>query len=174
MMMKHLKDISGKFAVATAAAFIALFLCGDITAAAKKDGKPRMSLKKENAALKTEIDSLKAEIERYRMELSRTDSMVYEMIDFYEGGKEESVDTCITEYTAEVSDSLLNIWYAHRLINEEDMDGVDMDSVKFQSNVPDSVYIERIAKMNSFITLPYNDIVNILLYSSSLCRCKEG
>ena len=170
MMMKHLKDISGKFAVATAAAFIALFLCGDITAAAKKDRKPRMSLKKENAALKTEIDSLKAEIERYRMELSRTDSMVYEMIDFYEGGKEESVDTCITEYTAEVSDSLLNIWYAHRLINEEDMDGVDMDSVKFQSNVPDSVYIERIAKMNSFITLPYNDIVKnyIIKYSEKM------
>jgi len=170
MMMKHLKDISGKFAVATAAAFIALFLCGDITAAAKKDGKPRMSLKKENAALKTEIDSLKAEIERYRMELSRTDSMVYEMIDFYEGGKEESADTCITEYTAEVSDSLLNIWYAHRLINEDDMDGVDMDSVKFQSNVPDSVYIERIAKMNSFITLPYNDIVKnyIIRYSEKM------
>ena len=169
-MMKHLKDISGNFAVATAAAFIALFLCGDITAAAKKDGKPRMSLKKENAALKTEIDSLKAEIERYRMELSRTDSMVYEMIDFYEGGKEESVDTCITEYTAEVSDSLLNIWYAHRLINEEDMDGVDMDSVKFHSNVPDSVYIERIAKMNSFITLPYNDIVKnyIIRYSEKM------
>ena len=153
-----------------AAAFIALFPCGDITAAPKKDGKPRMSLKKENAALKTEIDSLKAEIERYRMELNRTDSMVYKMIDFYEGGKEESTDTCITEYTAEVSDSLLSIWYAQRLVNEDELDGVDMDSVKFQSNVPDSVYIERIAKMNSFITLPYNDIVKnyIIRYSEKM------
>ena len=170
MMMKHLKYISGQFAVAMAAAFIALFPCGDITAAPKKDGKPRMSLKKENAALKTEIDSLKAEIERYRMELNRTDSMVYKMIDFYEGGKEESTDTCITEYTAEVSDSLLSIWYAQRLVNEDELDGVDMDSVKFQSNVPDSVYIERIAKMNSFITLPYNDIVKnyIIRYSEKM------
>lgn len=170
MMMKHLKYISGQFAVAMAAAFIALFPCGDITAAPKKDGKPRMSLKKENAALKTEIDSLKAEIERYRMELNRTDSMVYKMIDFYEGGKEVSTDTCITEYTAEVSDSLLSIWYAQRLVNEDELDGVDMDSVKFQSNVPDSVYIERIAKMNSFITLPYNDIVKnyIIRYSEKM------
>lgn len=153
-----------------AAAFIALFPCGDITAAPKKDGKPRMSLKKENVALKTEIDSLKAEIERYRMELNRTDSMVYKMIDFYEGGKEESTDTCITEYTAEVSDSLLSIWYAQRLVNEDELYGVDMDSVKFQSNVPDSVYIERIAKMNSFITLPYNDIVKnyIIRYSEKM------
>jgi len=45
-----------------------------------------------------------------------------------------------------------------------------MDSVKFESNVPDEVYIERLKKMNSFITLPYNEIVKkyIILYSEKM------
>ena len=45
-----------------------------------------------------------------------------------------------------------------------------MDSVKFESNVPDSVYLQRIKKMNSFISLPYNDIVKnyIILYSEKM------
>ena len=48
--------------------------------------------------------------------------------------------------------------------------GFDMDSVKFTSSVPDSVYVERITKMNSFITLPYNDIVRnyIIKYSEKM------
>jgi len=163
-------NISRKFAVALAAAFIALSLSGTITAAPRHDEKKKISLKKENALLKVEIDSLKAEIEKYRMELRRTDSMTNELLDFYEGERTAESDSCAIEYTAEVSDSLLNLWYVHRLVNEEDIDEVDMDSVKFQSNVPDSVYINRIAKMNSFITLPYNDIVKnyIIKYSEKM------
>ena len=163
-------NISRKFAVALAAAFIALSLSGTITAAPRHDEKKKISLKKENALLKVEIDSLKAEIEKYRMELRRTDSMTNELLDFYEGERTAESDSCAIEYTAEVSDSLLNLWYVHRLVNEEDIDEVDMDSVKFQSNVPDSVYIDRIAKMNSFITLPYNDIVKnyIIKYSEKM------
>ncbi len=162
-------NISRKLAVALAAAFIALFPGGTITAATRNDEKKK-SLKKENELLKVEIDSLKAEIEKYRMELRRTDSMTNELLDYYEGDKPAVADTCAIEYTAEVSDSLLNLWYVHRLVNEEGIDEVDMDSVKFQSNVPDSVYIDRIAKMNSFITLPYNDIVKnyIIKYSEKM------
>lgn len=170
MKTKNLMNISRKFAVALAAAFIALSLSGTITAAPRHDEKKKISLKKENALLKVEIDSLKAEIEKYRMELRRTDSMTNELLDFYEGERPAESDSCAIEYTAEVSDSLLNLWYVHRLVNEEDIDEVDMDSVKFQSNVPDSVYIDRIAKMNSFITLPYNDIVKnyIIKYSEKM------
>jgi membrane-bound lytic murein transglycosylase D len=45
-----------------------------------------------------------------------------------------------------------------------------MDAVKFASNVPDEVYIERIKKMNSFIQIPYNDIVRnyIIMYSEKM------
>ena len=162
-----MKSIRKGFAVALAAAFIALTVCSDAYAAGKNDNKT--ALKKQNELLRSELDSLKAELERYRMELRRTDSLANEIIDFYQETKPAG-DTCVVEYTAEVSDSLLNLWYMHRLVSEENLDYMDIDSVKFQSNVPDSVYIERIAKMNSFITLPYNDIVKnyIIKYSEKM------
>ena len=55
-------------------------------------------------------------------------------------------------------------------MSQSEEDYFDMDSVRFESNVPDSVYIERIKRMNSFITLPYNDIVknHIIKYSEKM------
>ena len=74
------------------------------------------------------------------------------------------------DYTAEVTDSLLDIWYAHQMAQEAEDEMFDMDSVRFESNVPDEVYIERIKKMNSFIQLPYNEIVRnyIIMYSEKM------
>lgn len=153
--------------VALAAVFIAA-----IPGTAKNDSpvrKDRKSLEKENADLKARMDSLKKEIERYRCELHIADSINSEMAAMYEGNS-ESDGTAISpeDYTAEISDSLLNIWYLHKKTTVDDE--FDMDSVQFQSNVPDSVYIDRIKRMNSFITLPYNDIVKnyIILYSEKM------
>ena len=161
-------------AVALAAAFIAQtnVSAADSTAVRRTD-KPltRLQLKKENRKLRTELDSLKAELERYRMELEYTDSITNEMLDLYEENEDKSAAGINPEdYTAEISDSLLNIWYVHKRAAEGYMDEYDMDSVKFQSNVPDEVYIERIKAMNSFISLPYNDIVKnyIILYSEKM------
>ena len=74
------------------------------------------------------------------------------------------------QYTAEISDSLLNVWYVQNLVSQSEEDLYDMDSVRFESNVPDSVYIERIKQMSSFISLPYNDIVKsyIIKYSEKM------
>ena len=132
----------------------------------------RKELKKQNSDLKYELDSIRAELERYRIDLSIADSINNEMMAIYRGN-EDSNGTGIApeDYTAEISDSLLNIWYAHRIVNDsEDIESFDMDSIKFESNVPDKVYIDRIEKMNSFITLPYNDVVRnyIILYSEKM------
>ena len=129
------------------------------------------SLKKENERLRSELDSLKLELERYRIELEYTDSITNEMMDLYAENELKSAAGINPEdYTAEISDSLLNLWYVHNRVNAEDISEYDMDSVKFESNVPDEVYIERIRQMNSFITLPYNDIVKnyIILYSEKM------
>lgn len=166
-----MKNTAKILAVALAAAFIALTAGGDVAAAVKQDGKTKISAKKENELLKAELDSLKNELEKYRMELRRTDSIANELINLYEGEKDTPADTCApVEYTTEVSDSLLNLWYVQRLVNEENIETIDMDSVKFESNVPDSVYLKRIEQMNSFITLPYNDIVKnyIIRYSEKM------
>lgn len=153
-------------AVALAAAFFA----GNLPAQNKKEEKNRFQLQAENKALKAELDSLKLEIERYKAEIAITDSINNEMAAIYDGNAAQIAEEPDSiEYTAEVSDSLLNIWYVHKKTEENDI-AFDMDSVKFESNVPDEVYIERIKKMNSFITLPYNDIVKryIILYSEKM------
>ena len=148
-------------AVALAAAFIA------VSASAQN----KSALMKENTQLKHVIDSLKAEMEKVQAELKYTDSIANEMLSIYaENESRNSSKPAIEEYTAEISDSLLNLWYVQKKIAQSEEDYYDMDSVRFQSNVPDSVYIERIKKMNSFISLPYNDIVRnyIIKYSEKM------
>lgn len=146
-------------AVALAAAFIAT----------TADAQSKSDLKKENIQLKHVIDSLKAEMEKVCAELKYTDSLANEMLNLY-AENETSNASLAEEYTTEISDSLLNLWYVQKKVAQSEEDYYDMDSVRFQSNVPDSVYIERIKQMNSFITLPYNDIVKnyIIKYSEKM------
>jgi len=160
-------NIKRLLAVAVAAVFI-----GGMPCEAKTENtirKDRKTLEKENAQLKAKMDSLKMELERYRCELHIADSINNEMVELYEGeaGKGET-SISPEDYTAEISDSLLSIWYVHKKTTLEN--DYDMDSVRFVSNVPDSVYIERIKRMNSFINLPYNEIVKnyIILYSEKM------
>ena len=166
-------------AVALSAAFIvsaAAFDKDSLALAQQKRGKLHITTKKElrkqNKNLKSELDSIRTELERYRMDLAIADSINNEMMAIYRGNEDiNGTGIAPEDYTADVSDSLLNIWYAHRMVNDsEDIESYDMDSVKFESNVPDKVYIERIEKMNSFITLPYNDVVRnyIILYSEKM------
>ncbi len=124
--------------------------------------KFRNKLKAENEALKERNDSLRKALALYQSKFDLADTVV---IENQNDTLAAVADTATIEYSAEVSDSLLNIWYAHMLASEEEE--YNMDSVQFKSNVPDEVYVERIRKMNSFITLPYNDIVKnyIILYS---------
>ena len=161
-----------------AATLICLSFVVQADAVNKKDGKTKQitifrsspSLKEENTLLKKDLDSLKAEIERYKEELRRTDSLTNEILSSYQTSTEVQEDTAAFEYDIEASDSLLNAWYQFISSTDTDM-GVEMnDSVRYTSNIPDSVYMERIKRMNSFITLPYNDIVkgHIIKYSEKM------
>ena len=46
----------------------------------------------------------------------------------------------------------------------------NMDSVRFTTDVPDSVLMRRLEEMNSFITLPFNETVKnfMILYSEKM------
>ena len=153
----------------------AFIITGNITASAsddnRKDERTRIRLKEQNRRLQEMVDSLQLELERYRAELQYADSLSGELLFIYEENEDKSAAGLNPEdYTVEVSDSLLNIWYTHKVASDEDTEVYDMDSIKFESNVPDDVYIARIKKMNSFISLPYNDIVKnyIILYSEKM------
>ena len=105
-------------------------------------------LKQENTQLRTVIDSLRQELSKTKAELQYTDSLASELLLLYADSEVRNSDSLLpTEYTADVSDSLLNVWYVQNLISQSEEDLYDMDSVKFESNVPDSVYIERIKMM---------------------------
>ncbi len=154
-----------------AVALAAVFLAGPAAAAERTDERGRTKIKEENKRLRQELDSLKMELERYKADLQYSDSIANEIIELYGDNEGQSaIGIGPEDYTAEVSDSLLNIWYAHRMASEDGIEEFDMDSIRFQSNVPDEVYIERLKKMNSFISLPYNEIVKnyIILYSEKM------
>ena len=137
----------------------------------RKDERTRTRLKDQNKRLQEMVDSLQLELARYRDELHYSDSIANKMMSLYEENNLKNAPGLNQEdYTVEVSDSLLNIWYSHKMASDNEVEVYDMDSIRFESNVPDEVYIERIKKMNSFISLPYNEIVKnyIILYSEKM------
>lgn len=133
-------------------------------------GKKRKKLEEENRRLCAEVDSLERLVEEF-----------YELLEQQENDttatEENNLDTPFgsrlapSEYTPEVTDSLLSLWYLQRSTSRNN-EGCDynMDSVHFTTNVPDKELIERLADMNSFITLPFNETVKnyILLYSEKM------
>lgn len=153
------------------ALLIAGNFAGDLNAQTRRDERSRLKLKEQNRRLQEMVDSLQYELERCKADLHYTDSIAGEMLEIYEENNDKvGAGLSPEDYTVEVSDSLLNIWYTHMVASDDETEVYDMDSVKFESNVPDEVYIERLKKMNSFISLPYNDIVKnyIILYSEKM------
>ena len=62
-------------------------------------------------------------------------------------------------------DSLLAAWYEQKNLSLENKTGLDLDTAHLTSNIPDSVFVERLYRMNSFIAVPYNNVVrNMLIY----------
>ena len=64
------------------------------------------------------------------------------------------------------TDSLLSVWYVSTRLKAYLPEEIP-DSARFTSNVPDSVFVQRLEKMNSFISLPFNETVKnyMILYS---------
>lgn len=150
---------------------LALALCF-LQSAGGQELRTRSRLIKENAELRSRVDSLIRELEAYRLEKSVADSLAAEMLQMLEEMEEmDGVDEPVEEYSPEMTDSLLSLWYVHRQMEvNKELTEYDMDSVKFTSDVPDAVLIERLEKMNSFITLPFNETVKnyMVLYSEKM------
>ena len=130
--------------------------------------KTRRQLLKENEELRRKLEEMELEISSLKTDL--TDSLRQELIE----NEDENIAAGVVEeedYTAEVTDSLLSVWYLHRQANENhEGEGYNLDSIRFSSDVPDSVFINRLKKMNSFINLPYNETVRnfMILYSEKM------
>lgn len=140
---------------------LAITLCAAIPADAQRLGQ-RTRLSQENEQLRKLVDSLKLELELVQDEMS---SEIVPAEDFEPEPRRIQI-----EFDSQRSDSLLSIWYLQGQLDPVEEEGYDLDSVRFDSNVPDSVFIERLAQMNSFITLPFNETVKnyMILYSEKM------
>ena len=121
------------------------------------------SLRDSLEALRAQLVSLEEENLRYRTELYEEEDTTCNQI----------TDINPEDYTVEVTDSLIDLWYTHQMAALETKDETyDINTVQFSSNVADEVYIERLKKMNSFIQIPYNEIVRkyIIMYSEKMPR----
>ena len=151
---------------------IALALSLPAEAQIRFGGLFKNKYKSENTELRYTIDSLRKEIDNLRKESFVKDSVLNEMLVIYEENESKSAAGLNPEdYSPELTDSLLNIWYLHRQVNEDSGgEGYDMDSVYFSSNVSDEVMKSRLESMNSYITLPYNEKVRnyMVLYSEKM------
>ncbi len=141
-------------------------MCGEVAAQNKiRDyfNRPsRKALVEENASLRANVDSLRMVLDSLEMMLVAAEEKQMEEEDGY------SVLEPEFEYTQEVSDSLLHLWYENSLNGDVELvNEYNMDSVKFTSSLSDAEIEKRLTDMNSFITLPFNDNVKnyIILYS---------
>lgn len=141
--------------------------CAEATAQSKKNKQLQEELrllKDSLSVLNKQVETLEEENLKYRLDLAGAGQE--------ESDTASSVETGISpeDYTIEVTDSLMDLWYIHQMAIDAEDDFFDMDSVRFESNVPDEVYVERLKKMNSFIQIPYNDIVRnyIIMYSEKM------
>ena len=169
----------------------AFLLLSPLQAAYAQKWKSRKQVEEENIQLRQRLENLEKELEWLKTDKNERDSLERQLDELYledrnkpSAGMDVSYDYFdspvdymedgqqggYVDYTDDVTDSLLSIWYLHRQLRYDPQDSYNMDSVHFTSGVPDKVLIERLEKMNSFIQLPYNETVKnyMVLYSEKM------
>lgn len=128
--------------------------------------KTRKQLQQENENLRQRLEALEAEIATYRSEEAEREVIEEEL----SGENENKVSAGLEDYTTVSTDTLLGQWYMHRQSRIPGREQYNMDSVRFTTDVPDSVLMKRLTAMNSFISLPYNETVKnfMILYSEKM------
>ena len=145
---------------------VCLLLAAGIANAAPDGRKTRKQLQQENEQLRSRLEALEAEIATYRAEEAEREVIEEEL----SGENENKVSAGLEDYTTLNTDTLLGQWYMHRQSRIPGREQYNMDSVRFTTDVPDSVLMNRLARMNSFISLPYNETVKnyMILYSEKM------
>ncbi len=116
-------------------------------------------------------DSLLRVIEEMKNEMMIELSDTLSVGDTINPGGIDILEDCLDTTGYSLSrDSLLSMWYKQRNLSIMEMETIDMDSTDIISDIPDSVIIDRLQKMNSFVSLPYNKIVrnHILFYTQKI------
>lgn len=156
--------MKSKITIIAIALVLALFTYSTSTSAAQQKQK-RLSRKE----LQREVDRLRYMVDSLML-LSNDTTAAQEPEDSLNPGGLESMKSEFFENPnpGENIDSLIALWYSRRINLPDEI--LEADSVIYQSNIPDSVYIRKIKKLNSYIPIPYNEIVRnrIILYTERM------
>lgn len=115
----------------------------------------RARLQDSLALLNARLDSLQAAYDELYMI-----TVQGEPIEMTDDNDEFSVDSpYASQEEYHNTDSLLSVWYVEHDISAADFELPNVDDTVLVSNIPDSLIIERLNKMNSFIKIPYNPII---------------
>ncbi len=161
--MKQKNNIKLSGALIALFVIFMLFTPEGISAQISPKKLTRQELETEVIKLRRVIDSLKAELEGGQIPLSDTttlnDTINPGGIGYFESDNDSSKQLS--------TDSLLHKWYQNKNLNFADFEPFDLDSTNFETDIPDSVFIARLKAINSFIPLPYNNVVknHILFYT---------
>ena len=117
-------------------------------------------LQQENRRLRRQVDSLRALLDDVRAAEPFAEALE-------EGNKVPAVAPRPMDYSPEMTDSLITLWYRSNWGRDSAAPTPDLDSLKLTSTVSDSVMIARLARMNPYFSLPFNDIVKnyMIVYS---------
>ena len=134
--------------------------------------KERDSLLHVNEALMAELDSLYkeyADLEVYES-MAEADSINMGYAEMNGMDQLKISDSIVIS-----TDSLLSLWYRQRDLNLIDFEPSDIDTLEMTSDIPDSVYIDRLKKLNPYISIPYNSIIrNHIVYYTQKMPEKMG
>lgn len=137
---------------------------------AQEKYKSRRQLIQENQEMQQRLSSLEAEVAAYRADMAEREAIEAVL----SGENENKVSSAMEGYNSpsDNTDTLLTQWYMHRQSRIPGREQFNMDSVHFSTDVPDSVLMRRLAEMNAFISLPYNETVKnyMILYSEKMPR----
>ena len=127
--------------------------------------RERDSLRLANEALMMELDSLYreyADLEVYE-ELTEADSLSMDIMG-------TDIIGSVPDTAVISRDSLLSLWYQQRDLNLMDVEPSDIDTIEMVSDIPDSIYISRLQKLNPYISVPYNRIIrnHIVYYTQKM------
>ncbi len=142
------------------------FLLGSSLWAAVPVKKTRKQLERENQELWMKVEQLQAQLNEYRADEAEREAIEEEL----SGENENKVSAALEDYSSGSTDTLLARWYMNRGSRIPGREQYNMDSVRFTTDVPDSVLMQRLSDMNSFISLPYNETVKnyMILYSEKM------
>ena len=117
-------------------------------------------LGKENERLRRQLDSLSALVDSLRAAVPLAEALE-------EGNDVPAVAPRPMDYSPEVTDSLLTLWYQNNFNRDSAAPAPMLDSLHLTSVVSDTVMISRLSAMNPYFSLPFNDIVKnyMIVYS---------